>query len=250
MPFILQEPCEFVTPLLEITYMIDPLPFSMSASLERVIGWRVYNQPPLFSHGSEKRYIYTHRYALNYRCRYKLSAVTNDPIGSIDVGQQLILRYQLNPYRPPYLPPPRGFEDDIFRNQRPYLREVFMEAVPLLPSDCSTESLSAAASHTMCGVNVYTKAKGVFSCFPCGGRDGLVLIYSTVPSLKKALQRRFDASLKSLSLIVDDVFVDWDSLGMVSLNELHEMGALYIEGMGRDVFDMQLRVRRARHRLC
>ncbi|RNC61606.1 hypothetical protein TcCL_ESM00685, partial [Trypanosoma cruzi] len=124
---------DFVTPLFEITYMSDPPPFSLKGSLERIRGWNVYRLPPLWNHGSEKRYKCTHRLHRNQRMPYELSNVTGDPIAGMYVDIQLVLRYQLNPYRPPHLPPPLGFEDCIYRNQRPSLREVFMELVPLRP---------------------------------------------------------------------------------------------------------------------
>ncbi|RNF12192.1 hypothetical protein TraAM80_00473, partial [Trypanosoma rangeli] len=111
--------CGFVTPLLEITYMRDPLPFFLKGSVERVEGWNVYSEPPLCSHGSQKRYKCTHPRVLYPRLPYKLSTVTEDPIPGMDIHPRLFLRYQLNPYRPPSWPFESGLEDCVYRNQRP-----------------------------------------------------------------------------------------------------------------------------------
>ncbi|PBJ76400.1 hypothetical protein BCY84_09057 [Trypanosoma cruzi cruzi] len=220
---------DFVTPLFEITYMSDPPPFSLKGSLERIRGWNVYRLPPLWNHGSEKRYKCTHRLPLNQRMPYELSNVTGDPIAGMYVDIQLVLRYQLNPYRPPHLPPPLGFEDCIYRNQRPRLREVFMELVPLRPGVDANDALSLGAAHGACGVQLYTEATGVFEEFPRNEENGLALIYSTVPWAREELQTTFDAGAEAPSLIVDDVFISWATLGLLSLNELSDAGALHTE---------------------
>ncbi|PWU85616.1 hypothetical protein C3747_604g3 [Trypanosoma cruzi] len=111
-----------------------------------------------------------------------------------------VLRYQLNPYRPPHLPPPLGFEDCIYRNQRPSLREVFMELVPLRPGVDVNDALSLGAAHGACGVQLYTEATGVFEEFPRNEENGLALIYSTVPWAREELQTTFDAGAEAPSL--------------------------------------------------
>ncbi|KAH9589450.1 hypothetical protein LSM04_009528 [Trypanosoma melophagium] len=226
-----------ITPVFEITYVGDPLPFSIAASLEHIGSWSVYREPPLISAGSAKRYLCTHSKLLTRMCSYDLCTVTEDPIPSMEMHDQLFLRYQLNPYKPPFLPPPPGFENHIYRNQRPYLREVFVEPVEVDPVNGRAGLFSSDTMHTVCGINVYTKPTGIFSDFHREEGEDFVLIYSSIPKIRESLQRCFDATFKSPSLIVDDVFISWGTLGLVSLNELYELGVLCTEEVFNDVFD-------------
>ncbi|KAH9589057.1 hypothetical protein LSM04_001222 [Trypanosoma melophagium] len=116
-------------------------------------------------------------------CSYDLCTVTEDPIPSMEMHDQLFLRYQLNPYKPPFLPPPPGFENHIYRNQRPYLREVFVEPVEVDPVNGRAGLFSSDTMHTVCGINVYTKPTGIFSDFHREEGEDFVLIYSSIPKI-------------------------------------------------------------------
>ncbi|ORC92493.1 uncharacterized protein TM35_000032460 [Trypanosoma theileri] len=232
-----QKPQTLITPLFEITCMEEPLPFSIVGSLEHNGNWCVYREPPLLSGGSDERYLCTHRKRISHLGSYEFSTITEDPIPSMEMHDRMFLRYQLNPYKPPFLPSPPGFEDYIYRNQRPYLREVFVEPVEVHPVNGRVGLFSSETMHTVCGINVYTKPTGVFSDFHREEGDDFVLIYSSIPEVRESLQRCFDATSNSPSLIVDDVFISWDTLGLVSLNELFELSVLYAEEVFHDVFD-------------
>ncbi|KAF8282194.1 hypothetical protein TcBrA4_0085860 [Trypanosoma cruzi] len=219
---------DFVTPLFEITYMSDP-PHFLKGSLERIRGWNVYRLPPLWNHGSEKRYKCTHRLPLNQRMPYELSNVTGDPIAGMYVNPRPVLRYQLNPYRPPHLPPPLGFEDCIYRNQRPRLRECLWSWCHCVPALTRTMRCPWERHTVRVVFNCTQRATGVFEEFPRNEENGLALIYSTVPWAREELQTTFDAGAEAPSLIVDDVFISWATLGLLSLNELSDAGALHTE---------------------
>ncbi|EKF31404.1 hypothetical protein MOQ_004760 [Trypanosoma cruzi marinkellei] len=209
--------------------MRNPPPFSLKSSLDRIRGWNVYRLPPLWNHGSEKRYMCTHQFPLNQRMLYELPNVTGDPIAGMYVNPRAVLRYQLNPYQPPHLPPPLGRKNCVYRYFGAHLREVFMELVPMRVCVDVDDALSFGAAHGACGVQLYTEATGVFADFPYNEENGLALIYSTVPWVRKELQPTFDAGADAPSLIVDDVFISWDTLGLLSLNELSDAGALHTE---------------------
>lgn len=232
---------DFVTPLFEIVSMRGHPPFFLAGSLERIACWNVYREPPFLSNGSGTRYICTYRHIPYQKMSYALSTVTWDPIPPENIDTQTVLRYQLNPHRPPHLPPPPGRKECVYRHGL-YLREVFAEAVELSADVRRGELMCAEGVHKQCGVRVYAETTGVFAEFSCEGKEKYALIYSSVPSEREKMQASFVAGAESPSFIVDDVFIRWDSLGLVSLNELSDLGALHTKSTGDDVFDLELTV--------
>ncbi|KAF8304772.1 hypothetical protein TcBrA4_0048660 [Trypanosoma cruzi] len=91
-----------------------------------------------------------------------------------------------------------------------------MELVPLRPGVDANDALSLGAAHGACGVQLYTEATGVFEEFPATRKMASALIYSTVPWAREELQTTFDAGAEAPSLIVDDVFISWATLGLLS----------------------------------
>ncbi|KAG8343560.1 hypothetical protein TRVL_05608 [Trypanosoma vivax] len=234
-----------VTPVVEITQIVDPLPFFISVPRCRVRDMKTYREPQVRNHGSEGKYPCTHTklpsayYTSN---RYDLSAVVDQPMEDSEINCQLALRYQLNPLRIQQLQPKRKHSPVVFESV--FLRGVFLETVRLDVGSIAGGSPCEDTLHQMCGVNVLTHAEGIFSApgnyasvgeWTGSHRRELVTIYSTLPTVRKELQRNFRTGSDGPSLIVDDVFMSWCSLGWVSLNELHDMGAIYTSHIGGPV---------------
>ncbi|ORC88791.1 uncharacterized protein TM35_000152220 [Trypanosoma theileri] len=222
-------------------------PFAVLVSPEHLHSLHTYREPQLRDGDGERPQSCTRSTlsrAYSNPSGYDLSSVVVTAIGGKEFHWMLALRYQLNPYRVHYLQPRRSC--DVIVYESAHLREVFVETVPLQCGATGFEWSDADALHGVCGVNVYTRAEGVFS--PPGTRvpvgkgnnASLVLIYSTIPSVRAELQCSFDAKPQSPWLIVEDAFIEWGTLGWLSLNELQEMGVLRSEDVGNDLFDLVL----------
>ncbi|KAH8611201.1 hypothetical protein ERJ75_000954200 [Trypanosoma vivax] len=208
-----------ITPLFEITSLVWPMSLVMGSQLGQR-RFNVFRTPPLYSNGSERMFGCTHNYASTHSRWCDMRDFTDEPVSEIEVVDQLVLRYQLNPNSPPDLPPPPGFKRDIFRNQRPYLRPVCLEPL-VLPCGSADGGV-----HDACGINLCTRATGLFTDFPQPGREGIAVIYSTVPSMRAELFRLFAGGKSGLPVFVDDVFISWDAAGLLSLNELSGVCAM------------------------
>ncbi|KAH9597266.1 hypothetical protein LSM04_007581 [Trypanosoma melophagium] len=236
-----------ITPVIEITCTGGCPPFAVLVSPEHLHALHTYREPQIQDGGSGRPRNCTHgavSRAYSSPSGYDFSSIVVGPIGGKELHWMLALRYQLNPYRVHHLQPRRSC--DVMVHESVHLREVFVEVVPLQCGNTGFGWSDADTLHGVCGVNVYTRAEGVFS--PPGARvpvgEGgdatLVLIYSTVPSVRTKLQCPFDATPENPWLIVEDAFIEWGTLGWLSLNELNKMGVLRSEEIVDDVFDLEL----------
>ncbi|SCU73152.1 uncharacterized protein TEOVI_000853000 [Trypanosoma equiperdum] len=215
-----------VTPVLEIMSLVKPLPFDVDVLLDEHPDMTVYHRPPLQSRGSGSKYICNHHPVELLSYEVYLCDTEDEPVVDFEVSNRIVVRYQLNPYcAASEFPFPRVFGNTIYRNQRPYLRPAYVEVAHGSGGCCFNGSGSSY------GINVCVAPTDIFAGFPRSNNGDDAVIYSTVPHIRKLLQRPFSPFMECGPLIADDVFVRWGSSGLLSLTDTCDLGMFTIEGV-------------------
>nr|CCC94509.1 conserved hypothetical protein [Trypanosoma congolense IL3000] len=216
-----------VTTLFEIASLARSLPMAIGVMIMKHPSLRVYHEPPLQSHAESKECLYTFQDVMTRPWVMSLDYEEEEAVSFPELHGSIFLRYQLNPLSKTQIPDAcYDYQRTIFCNMKPYLRLAYVEVV-----DCAGGSVGVG-TNAGCSINVCTETTGIFSDHP-QTRGGDTILFSTVPSIQKALLQPLGSGRESPFLIVDDVFIGWGSTGFISLNDLSNVSMLSHEAHPR-----------------